>query len=132
MELAELVQDPGFRRRIRGMAEQGAQAQAADPARDDDQARTPDFVARVLEHAGPAAEHGVAPESDEGAAVLDRILAGTPGDQRRPQLREQLEAGTDDRAERYWQLIGIINGWSPFPPHVPAFEWTIAALRAHP
>ncbi len=23
-------------------------------------------------------------------------------------------------------------GWPPFPPHGPAFEWTIAALRAHP
>ncbi|HEY7919898.1 MAG TPA: hypothetical protein VIE45_09595, partial [Streptosporangiaceae bacterium] len=72
------------------------------------QARTPDFVARVLEHAGPAAGHGVPPESDEGGAVLDRILAGTPGDQRRPQLLEHLEAGTDARAERYWQLLGII------------------------
>jgi hypothetical protein len=47
-------------------------------------------------------------------------------------LREQLEAGTDARAERYWQLLGIINGWPPFQPHVPAFEWMIAALRAHP
>jgi DNA-binding transcriptional MerR regulator len=132
VELAELVQDPGFRRRIRTMAEQGAQARAAYRVTDEGQARTPDFVARDLEHAGPAAEHGVAPESEEGAAVLDRILAGTPGDQRRPQLREQLEAGTDARAERYWQLMGIINGWPPFQPHVPAFEWMIAVLRAHP
>jgi hypothetical protein len=132
VELAELVQDAGFRRRIRTMAERGAQARAADPVTDEEQARTPDFVARVLEQAGPAAEHGVAPESEEGAAVLDRILAGTPGDQRRPQLREQLEAGTDARAERYWQLMGIINGWPPFQPHVPAFQWMIAALRAHP
>jgi hypothetical protein len=85
-----------------------------------------------MEHAGLAAEQGLAPGSGEAAAVLDRILAGTPGDQRRPQLREQLEAGTDARAERYWQLLGIINGWPPFPPHVPAFEWMIAALRAHP
>ena len=29
----------------------------------------------------------------------------------------------DARAERYWQLLGIINGWPPFQPHVPAFEW---------
>ncbi|MGH3122858.1 MAG: MerR family transcriptional regulator, partial [Streptosporangiaceae bacterium] len=69
VELAELVQDPGFRRRIRGMAEHGAQARAADPVTDEQQARTPAFVARVLEQAGPAAGHGVPPESDEGAAV---------------------------------------------------------------
>lgn len=49
----------------------------------------------------------------------------------RTQLAAQLEAGTDARAERYWQLTGIINGWPPFPAHVPAFEWLIAALRAH-
>jgi DNA-binding transcriptional MerR regulator len=132
VELAELVQDPGFRHRIRAMAEQGARARAADPVTDEEQARTPDFVARVLEHAGPAAGQGLAPGSDEGAAVLDRILAGTPGDQRRPQLRDHLEAGTDARAERYWQLLSIINGWPPFQTHVPAFEWMIAALRAHP
>ena len=127
-----LVPDPGFRRRIRAMAEQGARARAAYPVTDEEQAGTPDFVARVLEHAGAAAGQGVAPGSGAGAAVLDRILAGTPGDQRRPQLREQLEAGTDARAERYWQLLGIINGWPPFQTHVPAFEWMIAALRAQP
>lgn len=43
----------------------------------------------------------------------------------------QLEAGTDARAERYWQLLAVIKGWPPFPAHVPAFEWLIAALRAH-
>ena len=52
VELAGLVQDPGFRRRIRAMAEQGARARAADPVTDEEEARTPDFVARVLEHAG--------------------------------------------------------------------------------
>ena len=54
--------------------------------------------------------------------MLDRILAGTRADQQRPQLREHLEAGTDARAERYWQLLGIINGWPPFQTHVPAFR----------
>jgi hypothetical protein len=73
----------------------------------------------------------VAPDSAEGAAVLDRILVGTPDDRRRPELLARLETGTDARAERYWQLMGIINGWPPFPAHVPAFEWMIAALRAH-
>jgi DNA-binding transcriptional MerR regulator len=132
VELAELVQDPGFRRRIRAMAGQGVRAAAAEPATGGEQAPTPDFAARALEHAGPAAGLGVAPDSGEAADVLDKILGGTPADQRRPELREQLESGTDARAERYWQLLGIINGWPPFPSHVPAFEWLIAALRAHP
>jgi hypothetical protein len=63
--------------------------------------------------------------------VLDRILATTADDQRRRELLTQLEISTDARAERYRQLMGVINGWSAFPPHVPAFEWMIAALRAH-
>ena len=33
-----------------------------------------------------------------------------------------LETSTDRRAERYWQLLGIINGWPPIPSVVPAFE----------
>jgi hypothetical protein len=48
----------------------------------------------------------------------------------RARLLESLESGTDRRAERYWQLLGIINGWPPIPSVVPAFEWVIAALRA--
>jgi hypothetical protein len=44
----------------------------------------------------------------------------------------QLETFTDARVERYWQLLGILNGQPPFPPAVPAFEWLIAALRAAP
>jgi hypothetical protein len=43
----------------------------------------------------------------------------------------QLEAGIDARAERYWQLVGVINGWPPHAALVPTFEWMIAALRAH-
>ncbi len=87
---------------------------------------------RVMQHAGAALAEGVGPDSAEGAAILDRILAGTQAEHRRAELRHELEVFTDARAERYWQLMGIINGWPPFQPHVPAFGWTIAALRAHP
>ncbi len=38
----------------------------------------------------------------------------------------------DARVERYWQLLGVVNGWEPFPNMVPAFTWTIEAMRAHP
>jgi DNA-binding transcriptional MerR regulator len=108
VELAELVQDPDFRRRVRTMAEYGAQARAAGGLLEygTQGTQTVDFVRRVVEHAGAARERGVAPQSAEGAAVLDRILAGTPNDQRRPELLAQLEAGIDARAERYWQLVG--------------------------
>lgn len=90
------------------------------------------FVGRVTEHGGDAVGRGVAPESAEGAEgaeVLHRILGDTP-DERLQEVLRHLEALTDARAERYWQLVGIINGWPPFPARVPAFEWLIAALRA--
>jgi DNA-binding transcriptional MerR regulator len=132
VELAGLVQDTVFRRRIREMAEYGARPGSGAARQGPGGQDAADFAGRVLEHAGAARERGVAPESAEGARVLGRVLAGTPDDRRRPGLLAQLEAGTDARAERYWQLVGIINGWPPFPAHVPAFEWMIAALRAHP
>ncbi len=139
IELAGLVQDPSFRRRIRAMAESGAQAtaereppeSARQPGSTGPDTHTADFVGRVMEYAGAARQQGVVPGSAEGAEVLDRILAGTPDDRRRPELLARLESGTDARAERYWQLMGIINGWPPLPAHVPVFEWLIAALRAH-
>jgi hypothetical protein len=47
-------------------------------------------------------------------------------------LADRLAVGTDARAERYWQLLAIINGWPPVPTTVPAWEWLIAALRRRP
>jgi hypothetical protein len=73
----------------------------------------------------------VAAESAQGAEILNSVLGDTPNGQRRQELLRHLEAFTDPRAERYWQLLGVINGWAPFPPRMPAFEWLIAALRAH-
>ncbi|GAA4234079.1 DNA-binding transcriptional MerR regulator [Streptosporangium album] len=122
VELAELVADESFRRRVRQMAVTGAEAgeqpQPYDPA-------------PVLEHAGGAVAAGIAPDSAEGRAVLDRIVAADTPAEERVRLADQLETFTDRQVERYWQLMGVINGRPSFPPRVPAFEWFIAALRAH-
>ena len=56
---------------------------------------------------------------------------GTPGPER-ARLLAQLETFTDERVERYWQLVGILGGRPAFAPVVPAFRWLIAALRARP
>jgi DNA-binding transcriptional MerR regulator len=42
----------------------------------------------------------------------------------------QLETFSDRRVERYWQLIGVINGWPSRPSLMPAYEWFTAALSA--
>jgi DNA-binding transcriptional MerR regulator len=132
VELAELIQDPDFRRRVRGMAEYAAREQdlGAPPELGGTAEDNMRFVERVSEHAGAALERGVAPDSAEGAEVLRRILGADPGRARREELLRHLQAYTDARAERYWQLLGVINGWPPFPARVPAFQWVIAALRA--
>ncbi|MDP9865395.1 MULTISPECIES: MerR family transcriptional regulator [Streptosporangium] len=122
MELAELVADESFRQRVRQMAVAGAEP-GEQPQHYDH--------GPILEHAGGALAAGVAPESAEGGAVLHRIIgADTPAGERL-RLADELEMFTDRRVERYWQLIGAVNGLPPFPPSVAAFEWFIAALRAH-
>jgi len=115
VELAELIADEDFRLRARAMALAGQQ----------DAAPGLDYQA-VQEHAGQALADGVAPDSPQGRSVLDRIVPAAE----RPRILAQLETFTDARVERYWQLLGIINGWPPFPSAVPAFEWLIATLRA--
>jgi DNA-binding transcriptional MerR regulator len=133
VELAELVQDPDFKARIRQMLEYGASYPKATAETGD-----AELAAFTVERIQPALDEGTAPESPEATPIVDEIVrkyvtafdtADSP-DVRR-ELLERMEMGTDRRAERYWQLLGIINGWeSQVPTVVPVFEWLIAALRA--
>lgn len=125
VELAELTADPDFRQRARTMALGGQQA--AQQAAQQTGPPAPDYQS-VQDLAGQALAGGIAPGSPEGQAVLDRLVPATA----RAATLRQLETFTDARVERYWQLLGILNGQPPFPPAVPAFEWLIAALRAVP
>ncbi len=123
LELAELVRDPDFRRRIRGMAEHSASERAAGrPPLDGDAGRAIGAKARA------AIEAGIAPDSAAAEPVLREIvaLAGLE----RSRLLAALRSGTDARAERYWRLLATINGWPAWPDQVPAFEWVIAGLEA--
>jgi DNA-binding transcriptional MerR regulator len=137
IELATLVQDDGFRRRIRQMAENHSAAREQGDQPDAGSEASQTGVTMVAAKAGAALADGVAPGSPEGQAVLTGLLADwaaaegtvdTPAF--RARLLATLESGTDRRAERYWQLLGVINGWPPIPTVVPAFEWVIDALRA--
>lgn len=135
IELAELVRDEDFRRSLRSMAERQADERAA--GRD----TSPDggwnaIAQRVLERAGGAPEAGVDPASPQAQAVVDELApafapaAEADGPEHRARLAERLAAGTDPRAERYWQLLSKINGWAEIPTATPAWEWLAAALRA--
>lgn len=127
IELAELVQDPAFKASIRRMSEQHAAARAGGESMEPQ----PDWqaaAALVGEQAGAAREAGIDPASAQAEAVVAELLPafGSPD---RAELADRLDAGTDAGAERYWQLLAIINGWPPIPTTVPAWEWFIAALR---
>jgi DNA-binding transcriptional MerR regulator len=121
IDLAELVADRGFRDQVRQVAGIGAQIQSGTWLLDDE---------RAQEEAEAARQRGVPPDSAEAARIVAQILDGTPGAQRRPELLAQLEAGTDPRIERYWQLTAIITGRGPFPSLQRALGWLAAALRA--
>lgn len=116
IELGELVADQGFRDRARQMAVAGAAATVPEPY----------DPGLIMQQAGAAMAAGIAPDSAEGRRILDKILPA----EGREGLADKLETFTDRRVERYWTLLGTINGWPPRPPAVPAFEWVIAALRA--
>lgn len=119
LELGELITDEDFRQRIRLMVTPEALA-----------ARPGIGHLAVAEHASEALAAGVAPESAEGRAVLDRVVAPDTPAEERARLLMQLETHTDARVERYWQLLAIVNGRQPHPPVVPSYQWLTAALRA--
>ncbi|MCO6008888.1 MerR family transcriptional regulator [Actinoallomurus purpureus] len=121
IELGELVADEDFCKRVRAMAVAGGGA--------DELEFGPGYHA-VVENAGRALAEGIAPDSTQGKAVLDRIVAPDIPAEHRARMLEQLETFVDARVERYWQLLAIINGRRPQSPAVPGFEWLIAALRA--
>jgi DNA-binding transcriptional MerR regulator len=120
IELAGLVSEPSFRTRVREMATTGAAS---------DLTEFPTDPAAVIEQAGAALAAGVEP----GTAAAEQVLAGlVPADldgRGRAELADRLATFTDRRVERYWQLLGVLNGWPQRAPSVPAFEWLIAALR---
>ncbi len=135
IELAGLVSDPSFRERVRSMVAEGARVRATRAGKPDEGAQEAGRM--VSEEAGQAVSRGVAPDSAEGAAIVSELVsrfsaASGREDEAayRDELADQLATFSDHRVERYWQLIGLINGWPEQPSHVPAYEWFIAGLRA--
>ncbi|MEV7183791.1 MerR family transcriptional regulator [Kitasatospora sp. NPDC093102] len=133
VELGELVQDPDFRAAVRRMAEH----QAAERADGDRTGLHHALTGTVRSLVGTALTDGVAPGSPDAAPVVASLTAayaetfGRPDDAAlRHWLLTRLEAADDPRAERYWQLLAIINGW-PVPESLAeVFRWFTEALRA--
>lgn len=122
VDLAELVSDASFRARVREMAVAGSSGSAPEAE---------SFHPRlVMEHGGAALAAGIDPAASEADAVLERIGVGNLDRTERAALAGRVDTFSDRRVERYWTLLGVLNGWPPRPPSVPAFEWFAAALHA--
>jgi DNA-binding transcriptional MerR regulator len=128
LELAELVRDKDFRARIRAMSEthsaERAEGKSMDPTWPDVKDRWQDWTTRAT----AALTAGEPPSSPAGQALAAEVAAAfgvSPAE-----AADQVASGTDAQAERYWQLMAVINGWPQWPAQVPAAEWITAALRA--
>lgn len=129
VELAELVQDPGFRQQMRTMAEYHASGSAAGGP-----APAPGmqgFTQRLTALVGQARQRGIPPDSPAAAQVVGRLLDGA-STARRAYIRQRLEAGVDSQSDRYHQLLAVVNGQQPRPSRAADLEWLLAAMDSHP
>jgi hypothetical protein len=118
------------------MVTEGARLRAGSGISHDDRP-TAEAGRAVVERGQAALAAGVAPESAEAAAIADELVglfatAAHRSDDPayRAELAWMLETFSDQRVERYWNLIGVINGWPQGPSLTPAYEWFVATLRA--
>jgi DNA-binding transcriptional MerR regulator len=133
VELAELTQDENFRASIRRMAEY----QAAQRAEGDATGLHHELTEIVRDRVDHALASDIAPDSAEAKVIIDELSVryaetfGRPDDaELRHWLLTRLDIAGDPRAERYWQLLAVINGW-PVPPSLTSvFAWFSAALLA--
>lgn len=133
VDLGELVTDPDFRASIRRMAEY----QARDRPNELPQGTYERLSELTRERVEAARAAGIEPTSTAAEPVVTELIAayatafGRPADTAFvASLVERMEVGDDPRAERYWALLGIINGWPARPSAAPVFAWFTEALRA--
>jgi hypothetical protein len=66
---------------------------------------------------------------DAWVGTQAHLLGRTDGPEFRAWLAHRYGEGSDQRAERYWQLVATVNGWPHDPTIGPAYRWLAAALR---
>ena len=131
IELVELVRDPDFRARVRQMAQQAPTPSDRDNPTDWQQA-----AETVTTKAGAALAEGIDPASPAAAPIVAEIIQAfatpraLPAAEARAWVINAIETGGDRRVERYWHLVGTVNGWPERLPVMPAWEWLLAALHA--
>ena len=134
VELAELVQDEGFRAGVRRAAADQVASRGTGPWPDPDAARQ--VATLVRERVTTARETGIEPDSAAARPIVDELVrayAELSGRDDSPAFRtwllERLEISHGSRFERYWELLAVISGRSAAPSLAPSVAWLIAALR---
>jgi len=122
VELAELIQDRGFRARMRKMIE----FNAADRGPNVPAGTSLWFMSRLVQLAGEALERGIAPESPGAEEVLGQLL----GSADRTAVLERMESAAHVEMARFRELNALVSGTEPLPAHREEFAWVVAALRA--
>jgi DNA-binding transcriptional MerR regulator len=125
LELSEMTRDREFQQAARRALESSLDTQHTEP----DRHRL--FAQSLDGTVGAALRDGLAPDAPGAAEVVDRLL-DHPGPERRAavraRLRAQLDAGVDDRLERYRRLLAIIQGQQPPMSRAAAYTWLAEAL----
>ncbi|MFI1730037.1 MerR family transcriptional regulator [Streptomyces acidicola] len=122
VELAELLQDPGFRARMRRTIE----FNAADRGPEVPPGTSLWFMSRLVQLAAQAREQGIAPESPRAEEVLGPLL----GNADRAAVLERMESAAHAEMARFRELTALVRGTEPLPAHAEEFAWVVAALRA--
>ncbi len=137
VELVTLIQDEDFTARVRTMAQRGAAKHVSEEATVRHQEA---FNTVLASRATQAYTEGIDPVSTDGTALAAAIAASyaqTTGNRDTPAWRatliEDLEAFTDRRVYRFWELVALVSGDTTTvavaSPMIEALEWMITALQ---
>lgn len=137
IEFVELIRDPSFRAKVRAMAVENnrmTEEGTADAVTNAFQTAYEQALTKVTESIAA----GDTPESEAGRRIVAEMraaLAAAIGRDDDTEFRTWLvrmyDTFADDRAERFWNLLGKINGWPEYPDPKPARDWLEAATRCH-
>ncbi|GGV29897.1 MerR family transcriptional regulator [Streptomyces longisporoflavus] len=133
VELAGMLQDPGFRSTMQAMARDLAADRAPD-----DSTGLPRVLAEALRaQVTPALAAGTDPASPEAEPIVTALaghyahILGRPDDTAlRHRLMSRLETMDDPRRDRYLTLLAVINGWIAPESLAPVLDWAVRAVRA--
>ncbi|MEV4276082.1 MerR family transcriptional regulator [Actinoplanes xinjiangensis] len=121
IELAELVQDPGFRDRMRVFMELNTPV----PGRQPPPGAGIWWARQIVGTVAKARRDGVDPT---GPVAAD-LVAGMFGDADPAAVLRSLEAGIDAGAERYRLLVARVRGQRSAPDATEDLHWLAVALR---